>query len=261
MEFDNEVLGEHTELSRNMYSITYECDISIVEHLKFLKIDELDSDLYKKYNEKPIKTIYHFGPIINYNPELYVMNYLDMHMIQCLYDKYMNEEDLTNIKIVLDVRNVEEQKDIIDLYEEINELMSPSMKSQKQYITKWLEQKSIISKKDIVRKPNIPKATLEDEIKNYNFFKYLSEADINLLLTNMNKQFGVKYTKAYKEWQNRPRRRKTKKEKEEEEDEEEKPITMTQIEKAKEKGCFFGFDTKFEWLSELDNKAKKIIFS
>jgi hypothetical protein len=78
----------------------------------------------------------------------------------------------------------------------------------------------------------------------------------------MNKQCGVKYNKAYKDWQNRPRRRKTKKEKEEEDDEEEtKPITMAQIEKAKEKNCFFGFDTKFEWLAELDNKAKKIIFS
>ncbi len=153
-----------------------------------------------------------------------------------------------------------EQNDIIKLYEEINIMMSPNMKNNKNYVFKWLEQKNVISKSDEVRKPNIPKLKLEEELINCNFLKYLLESDINMLLTNLNKQCGVKYNKAYKEWQNRPRRRKTKKE-EDEEEVEDKPITMAQIEKAKEKNCFFGFDTKFEWLFELDNKAKQIIFS
>jgi hypothetical protein len=262
MELDNvnEVLEGYTQLSSNKYYTTYECDISIVEHLKFLKIDEINTELYNKYYAKENKSIYYFNDIINYNPDLYVLNYLDMHIIQSLYDKYMSEEDLSNIQIILNVRNLYEQDDIIKSYEEINQLISPNMKINKNCVYKWLDQKTVISKSDEVRKPNIPKSRLEEELINCNFLKYLSESDINMLLTNLNKQCGVKYNKAYKEWQNRPRRRKNKKD-EEEEEEESKPITMAQIEKAKEKNCFFGFDTKFEWLFELDNKAKQIIFS
>lgn len=264
MELDNvnEVLEGYTQLSTNKYYTTYECDISIVEHLKFLKIDEINTDLYNTYYTKKIKSEYYFNNIINYNPDLYVSNYLDMHIIQSLYDKYMSEQDLSSIKIILNVKNMYEQDDIIKLYEETNFMVSPNIKNDKNHVYKWFEQKSILSKSEEVRKPNIPKAKLEEEISNCNFLRYLSESDISMLLTNMNKQCGVKYNKAYKDWQNRPRRRKTKKEKEEEDDEEDtKPITMAQIEKAKEKNCFFGFDTKFEWLAELDNKAKKIIFS
>jgi hypothetical protein len=267
---EHEVLSNYNQIYSSPYFTGYECDASILENLNTLNIDPIDTELYNKLysiNEKDLKNkdnVYKKFDIICYDPKLFPINYQDIHEIQVLYDMYMNNIDLNHLTIVLNIQIIEEPDEIFEHYIKTNLLTSPKVKESNNIISKWLVTKDVLSKNENPRIPHIPKSKLEEEIPNYLALQLLPEKDLTTIINQINKDYSIKYEKQYKDHIKAKLERKPRKKKNQEDQEEEQEIikfTDAQIDAARNKKCYLGFDSNFEWLSIINEKAKKIIFN
>jgi len=262
----NEVLENYKQIySSEIYS-GYECDISIVEYIKFLKIDEIDSEIYNKVYEqfknklnKPLTLKYN---IACYDPDLYCLNYKDMHEIQVLYDIYMNNSDMSNLIIIIFVEQITEQYNLIEDYINNNQFVSPKINDTNNYLIKYLKSKNAISRNEKALKPNITKSKLEEEISKYKYYELIPQESLEKILNVLNVDFSKKYEQSYKQQLKAKAEgiRKPKKKIQESEEEETTIIKDDDINRARDNKFYLGLDTSFEWMSLMNEKARQIIF-
>jgi hypothetical protein len=184
-----EILSKYRLLSINEYNSTYECDISIVKFINFLQINDIDENIYNEIN-KTIESKYEFDDIINYNQKIFTLNYIDMHKIQFLLNKYNDNEYLHDIKIILNIKKKDNYNNIIKLYEEKNLLKIQKNKSELNNIYTWLKQRRVISKAENVKKHKISLKMLEEKIDKYYSLKYIPNNKIEKILHHFKSILG-----------------------------------------------------------------------
>lgn len=263
---ENEILINYTQIFSSQYYSGYECDASILEHIKFLKIDEIDEEIYNNIFSdftKKIPTYIKFY-IFCYDPDLYCIDYKSMHEIQVLYDMYMNDVDLSNLTIMIFVEQVTEQQNLLDEYIKCNNIISPKLRETKNYLLSYLKSKNVISQNEKALKPNISKLKLIEEMERYKYYKYISYENLENILRELNISFYKKYEQIFKEQVKAKIDgiRKSRKKKDDIDNEEETTIVKDgDINRARDKKFYLGLDITYEWMSLMEEKARQIIFT